>query len=170
MNWRSIGVEGRRVGYCMNWHIVTPPCHWSGILCILLDPCCFDVIIDIVFPSLHSYVGQTTTCHSQQSQQSSTSSWIFETQFDLTFVSKASKCFFCICWMSKFICCWLPIDWLKAMHGPLLVHPNSDVWCTIGGLLLRGGSCCATIAPGRPLTGSSLQLLLQLGTVHFTCW
>ena len=68
MNCRSIGVEGEEGGgYCMNWHIVTTPCHWSGILCILWDPCCFDVIIDIVFPSLHSFVGQTAPYHSQQS-------------------------------------------------------------------------------------------------------
>lgn len=44
MYWR----KGRGQGYCMNWHIVTTLCQWSGILCILLDLCGLHVIIAIV--------------------------------------------------------------------------------------------------------------------------
>ena len=48
--------SGGRRGYCMNWHIVTTPCQWSGILCILLDPCCFYVIIVILLNFFHPYI------------------------------------------------------------------------------------------------------------------
>ena len=142
MNCRSIGVEGEEGGgYCMNWHIVTTPCHWSGILCILWDPCCFDVITDIVFPSLHSFVGQTAPYHFQQSSK-------FETQFDrncLPFVSKALT--HSLRWEKKLKQCSVsasvgygsPFAAASVgctMHRPLLEHPNPHVWCTIGGPLL----------------------------------